>query len=389
MKKFVEQFIVEDFEILTDEGYVDVIGSHKTKKFKVWFLITENKFIKCAGKHIVFDENLDEIYVEDLKIGDIIFTSSGFEKVIKVYQTDEEDHMFDLQLDENSKHRYFTNGILSHNTNIGKTLILCHTVADLLAAGHNVVYFTAEMSEKRIAQRVDANLLDHNVKDLADIDKKAFFKKLKDLYHKTSGTLYFKEYPTSTANILHMKAYLDELKLKKNFRPDFVVVDYLNIFTSARVPASRSLDTYGYVKAITEEMRSLCSMEDVGKPGEGIGLITATQTNRGGSKNNAETMDNTDTAESYGAPMTVDWQGGIIQTPELFKQGKYVLKVLKSRFDDNINEVYTIGVDRSRMRLYELDDDQKEIPIHVKDRLRREKEKENMGEGGFDFEFNE
>ena len=271
-------------------------------------------------------------------------------------------------------------------TNIGKTLILCDTVADLLMAGKDVVYFTAEMAESRIAQRIDANLLDINVKELPDVDKKVFFSKLKKLYGKTSGTFYLKEYPTSTANVLHLKAYLDELKLKKNFRPDFVVVDYLNIFTSSRVPASKSMETYGYMKAVTEEFRALCSLPDVGKNGEGIGLITATQTNRGGSTSTAETMDYTDTSESFGVPMTVDWQGGIIQTPELFKQGKYVLKNLKSRFDDNINEIYTIGVDRSRMRLYELPDEEKEIPVHVKDRLRQERRDANEGVNGFDFE---
>ena len=272
-------------------------------------------------------------------------------------------------------------------TNIGKTLILCDTAADLLRAGYNVVYFTAEMSDHRIAQRVDANVLDYNVKELGDLEKKQFLNKLKNAYDKTEGQLYFKEYPTSTANSMHLKGYLDELKLKKGFIPDFIIVDYLNIFTSHRIPASRSMDSYGYIKAVTEEMRALCSMKDVGYPGQGIGLITATQTNRGGSASTADTMSYTDTSESFGAPMTVDWQGGIIQTPELFEQGKYILKNLKSRFDDNINEIVTIGVDRSRMRLYDLPDDEQEIPIHIKDQMKAQKERENQGLGAFDFEL--
>jgi hypothetical protein len=136
------------------------------------------------------------------------------------------------------------------------------------------------------------------------------------------------------------------------------------------------MESYGYIKAVTEEMRALAVELN-------IGLVTATQTNRGGAKAGVETMDYTDTGESFGVPMTVDWQGGIIQTPELFEQNKYIFKVLKSRFDENINQCYTVGVDRSRMKLHKLAESEKEIPKVIKDRLEYEKSQENKHP--FDF----
>jgi replicative DNA helicase len=260
--------------------------------------------------------------------------------------------------------------------NVGKTLIMCHQAAALMKAGYKVVYFTAEMAENRIAERIDANILDINIKELQEVDKKVFAGRLRKVYEQTAGRLYVKEFPTATANVLHLKAYLEELRLKKGFVPDFVFVDYLNIFTSSRIPAAKSMESYGYIKAVTEEMRGLAVELD-------IGLITATQTNRGGAKAGVDTMDYTDTGESFGVPMTVDWQGGIIQTPELFEQNKYIFKVLKSRFDENLNKCYTVGVDRSRMKLHKLAESEKEIPKVIKDRLEYEKQQENTHP--FDF----
>jgi len=264
-------------------------------------------------------------------------------------------------------------------TNVGKSIFGTHFASHFLSKGMNVLHITAEMSDKRISQRIDANLLDIDINTFRGMDKKEFLTKVKNVYQKYHGKLIVKEYPTSTANMNHVKALLNELRLKKNFKPDVIIFDYLNIFASSRLPVASMSNSYQYIKAIAEEMRAVISENDV------IG-ITFTQTNRYGAKATTD-LDETSTAESWGLPQTVDWLGGIIQTPELFEQGKYLIKTIKSRFMDNIHQCYTIGVDRSRMRLYSLEDKDLGIPVHVKDRMRMEQEKLNQNEVDSMFDF--
>lgn len=331
------------------------------------------------GRGAIQDKIKEALAVSfEIKLGHDYFADAG-----ERYDRYTEQEEF-TQLDIDDLNKAYGGGLVKKaiymwmgRPNVGKTLIMCHQAAALMKAGYNVVYFTAEMAENRIAERIDANILDINIKELPECDKKLFAGRLRKVYEQTQGRLYVKEYPTATANVLHLKAYLEELRLKKGFIADFVFVDYLNIFTSSRIPAAKSMESYGYIKAVTEEMRGLAVEMDVG-------VITATQTNRGGAKAGVDTMDYTDTGESFGVPMTVDWQGGIIQTPELFEQNKYLVKVLKSRFDENLNEVYSIGVDRSRMKLRKLAESEKEIPKVIKDRLDYEKEQENTHPFAFD-----
>jgi len=248
--------------------------------------------------------------------------------------------------------------------NSGKSIFLCHMASALVRSGLNVVLLTAEMAKERMVQRIDANILDIEMDELAiNLSETDYFKKVKN-YQKTEkkGQLFVQEYPTGTANKNHISAYLNELKIKKNFKADIVIADYLNIFTSARMSGGDSANSYLYVKSIAEEFRALAVEED-------IAVITATQLNRESANKGADTMDMTGTSESWGVPATADWMGAIIQSPELFDANKYLVKNIKTRFSGNLNEVVTIGVDRPKMRLLNLAMEDQEIPISVKDKM--------------------
>lgn len=264
-------------------------------------------------------------------------------------------------------------------TNCGKSLILCHLASQFLKQGKNVLYITAEMSEAMITKRIDANLLDIEMNSINEtLDKKVFLSKVKEVFSKTEGKLIVKEYPTGSAHAGHIRNLLNEIKIKRGFVPEIILLDYLNIFASFRLGHGAGANSYTYIKTIAEEMRGLAVEFDTA-------IITATQTNRSGSTQGSE-MDMTSTSESFGLPMTVDLLVGIIQTPELFEQNKYCFKVLKSRYNDNINKVYTLGVDRPKMRLLNLKQEDQEIPLHIKDKLKYEKKQENENpDVGFDF----
>lgn len=248
-------------------------------------------------------------------------------------------------------------------TNIGKTLWLCHIATALMKLGYNVLYVSCEMSEEMIGQRLDANLLNYIMEELGQqLPKKEYLSRVRSLYEKTEGKLKIKGYPTGTANANHLRAFLNECKLKDDFQPDVIIGDYLNIFASSRLPASAMQNPYLYVKAITEEMRGIADEFNVP-------FVTATQTNRGGSGKGKDT-DMDDISDSFGLPMTADWMGAIIQNEELFAMQKYLLKTIKSRFADNIHKIYTMGVDRSHMKLMDLPDHEQELPVHIKDQLK-------------------
>jgi len=271
-------------------------------------------------------------------------------------------------------------------TNIGKTLWLCHMATALTRLGYNVLYVSGEMDENLIAKRVDANFLDMEMDDLGlELDRKTYLKKIRTIYEKVSGKLKIKEYSAGACNALHLKNLLQEYKLKDGFEPDVVILDYINLFSSFRLPASAMSNSYLYVKTVAEEMRGLAREFK-------CACLTATQTNRGGAESGNETgMD--DTADSYGLPMTVDGLYAIIQNEELFKLGKYLFKVLKTRYGDNINEIYTVGVTRCHMRLEDLPEDQQELPQHIKDELswqaqkdREKKDKQAIEDIGMKFD---
>lgn len=263
---------------------------------------------------------------------------------------------------------------------IGKTLWLCHLASNFLQKGKSVVYISAEMSQEEITKRIDSNVLDLQTKELDKaLDKEKYFSRVKKALKQTEGKLFVKEYPSGMANRNHIMSYLKELKIKKDFVPDVVLVDYINELSSSRLPASAMTNSYLYMKAVTQELRAIALEEE-------LCMITATQFNRDGASKSADKTEMDGTGESWAIPAVADFMGALIQPKELYEEGKYLVKVLKNRFDQNLHQVYTIGVDRNYTRLYQLDDEEKDIPIQTKRMLAHEdtvrEQLENLDEDG-------
>jgi replicative DNA helicase len=232
-------------------------------------------------------------------------------------------------------------------TGVGKSLFMCHMAATNLMDGKKVLYITAEMAEERIAERIDANLLDVNIKDLENLDRVTYEKKVEKIRDKTEGRLIIKEYPTATANVGHIRYLLNELKLKRKFIPDIIYIDYLNIMCSQRLKYGANVNSYLYIKSIAEELRGLAVEKDVP-------IVTATQTTRSGSTNSDPGLE--DTSESFGLPATVDFMFAVISSEELASLNQLMVKQLKNRFNDLLsNRRFVVGVDRSKMRLYDVE----------------------------------
>ena len=232
-------------------------------------------------------------------------------------------------------------------TGVGKSLFMCHHASSVLLQGRNVLYITMEMAEEKIAERIDANLLNVPIQDLTDLPKPMFDKKVTNLSKKTQGQLIIKEYPTASAHSGHFKTLLNELALKKSFRPDIIFVDYLNICASSRYKANSGVNSYSYIKAIAEELRGLAVEANVP-------IVSATQTTRSGFA--SSDVDLTDTSESFGLPATADLMFALISTEELEELNQIMVKQLKNRYNDpTIFKRFIIGIDRSKMRLYDVE----------------------------------
>ena len=232
-------------------------------------------------------------------------------------------------------------------TGVGKSLFMCHYAASVLLQGKNVLYITCEMAEEKIAERIDANLLNTNIKEVAELPKTVFEKKVNKLREKTQGKLIIKEYPTASAHVGHFRSLLSELKLKKNFIPDIIFVDYLNICASSRYRSAVNVNSYNYVKAIAEELRGLAVEFD-------LPIFSATQTTRGGFT--STDPDLTDTSESFGLPATADLMIALISSDELEELGQIMVKQLKNRYNDpTYNKRFVVGIDRPKMRLYDCE----------------------------------
>jgi len=232
-------------------------------------------------------------------------------------------------------------------TGVGKSLFMCHVASSVLLQGRSVLYITLEMAEERIAERIDANLLNINIKDIIDLPKQMFDTKVNNIAKKTQGTLIIKEYPTASAHVGHFKALLNELALKKSFRPDIIFIDYLNICASSRYKSNFSVNSYSYVKAIAEELRGLAVEFNVP-------ILSATQTTRSGYGNSDVEL--TDTSESFGLPATADLMFALISTEELEQMGQIMVKQKKNRYNDpTINKRFIVGIDRAKMRLYDCE----------------------------------
>ena len=232
-------------------------------------------------------------------------------------------------------------------TGVGKSLFMCHMAASCLLSGKNVLYITMEMAEEKIAERIDANLLNVNIQEITDLPKQMFESKVANLADKTQGTLIIKEYPTASAHSGHFTALLNELALKKSFRPDIIFIDYLNICASSRYRGNSNVNSYSYIKAIAEELRGLACEANVP-------IVSATQTTRSGY--GSSDVELTDTSESFGLPATADLMFALISTEELESLGQILVKQLKNRYNDaNLCKRFVIGIDRSKMRLYDCE----------------------------------
>ena len=232
-------------------------------------------------------------------------------------------------------------------TGVGKSLFMCHYASSVLLQGKNVLYVTCEMAEEKIAERIDANLLNTNIKEVSELPKTIFEKKVNKLREKTQGKLIIKEYPTAAAHVGHFRSLLSELKLKKNFIPDIIFIDYLNICASSRYRTAVNVNSYNYVKAIAEELRGLAVEFDVP-------IFSATQTTRSGFT--STDPDLTDTSESFGLPATADLMIALISSDELEELGQIMVKQLKNRYNDpTYNKRFVVGIDRPKMRLYDCE----------------------------------
>ena len=294
---------------------------------------------------VSFDTNVGHDYLE------------AFEERYEFYHRDEERVPFDIELlndiTKGGLPRKTLNIILA-GTGVGKSLAMCHFAAANLTDGRNVLYITAEMAEERIAERIDANLLNIQIDQLTDLSKSMFAEKVYNLSTKTNGKLIVKEYPTGSANVGHMRALLSELKLKKSFMPDIIYIDYLNICASSRMKGmGGAINSYNYIKAIAEEFRGLAVEFNVP-------IVSATQTTRSGYGNSDVGLE--DTSESFGLPATADLMFALISTEELEQMGQIALKQLKNRYNDpTYKKRFVIGVDRSKMRLYDAEDSQQNL----------------------------
>ena len=232
-------------------------------------------------------------------------------------------------------------------TGVGKSLFMCHMAASVLLQNKNVLYITMEMAEEKIAERIDANLLNVNIQEVAELPKQMFETKVNNLAKKTQGTLIIKEYPTASAHSGHFTSLLNELALKKSFRPDIIFIDYLNICASSRYRGGSNVNSYTVIKSIAEELRGLAVEANVP-------IVSATQTTRSGY--GSSDVELTDTSESFGLPATADLMFALISTEELESLGQILVKQLKNRYNDaNVYKRFVIGIDRAKMRLYDCE----------------------------------
>ena len=287
---------------------------------------------------VSFNRHVGHDYLED------------YEQRYELYHRKEDKIEFDLEylnkITKGGIPRKTLNVALA-GTGVGKSLFMCHFASSVLLQGRNVLYITMEMAEEKIAERIDANLLNVNIQEIVDLPKQIFESKVSNLSSKTQGTLIIKEYPTASAHAGHFRALLSELALKKSFRPDIIFVDYLNICASSRYRGNSNVNSYSYIKAIAEELRGLAVEANVP-------IVSATQTTRSGY--GSSDVELTDTSESFGLPATADLMFALISTEELESLGQIMVKQLKNRYNDlNMNKRFVIGVDRAKMRLYDCE----------------------------------
>ena len=363
-----EQWLIDNTEkwcqdralhIAIMEGISIIDGKHES--------LTKNALPEILQKAlgVAFDTNVGHDYIENA------------DQRFEFYHEEEDRLPFDLEYFNKITKGGIPNKTLNialAGTGVGKSLFMCHVAASALVGGYNTLYITMEMAEERIAERIDANLLNVPIDQLDKMSKDQFSTKVADLSTKTNGKLIVKEYPTGSAHAGHFRALLNELKLKRQFEPDIIFIDYLNICSSSRMKGmGGSINSYNYIKAIAEELRGLAVEFDVP-------VFSATQTTRSGYSNSDVGLE--DTSESFGLPATADLMFALISTEELEQQGQLMVKQLKNRYNDPTkHKRFVIGVDRAKMRLYDVEEGEQTLmddtPVFDKstsgDRMRSEK----------------
>jgi len=287
---------------------------------------------------VSFDNNIGHDYLQN------------YEERYEFYHRKEDKIGFDLEYFNKITKGGLPNKTLNialAGTGVGKSLFMCHVASSALLQGRNVLYITLEMAEERIAERIDANLLNVPIQQLVDLPRQMFETKVNSIAKKTQGSLVIKEYPTASAHSGHFKALLNELALKKSFRPHIIFIDYLNICASSRHKANGAANSYSYIKSIAEELRGLAVEFNVP-------IVSATQTTRSGYGNSDVEL--TDTSESFGLPATADLMFALISTEELEGLGQIMVKQLKNRYNDpTVFKRFVVGIDRAKMRLYDVE----------------------------------
>ena len=260
-------------------------------------------------------------------------------------------------------------------TGVGKSLFMCHVAANCLSQGKNVLYITLEMAEERIAERIDANLMNISMEDLHDLPKQMFDNKIAKIIKSTSGNLIVKEYPTASAHSAHFRGLIKELAIKKSFKPDIIFIDYLNICASSRFKGAQNVNSYMYVKAIAEELRGLAVETNVP-------IMSATQTTRSGFVSSDIGLE--DTSESFGLPATADFMFALISNEELDELNQIAVKQLKNRYNDlTVNKRFVIGIDRAKMRLFDVKSSEQSDLVDTGQELFTEPVFDNTDFGGF------
>jgi replicative DNA helicase len=287
---------------------------------------------------VSFDNNIGHDYISD------------YESRYDFYHKKETRIPFDLELFNKITEGGLPNKTLNiciAGTGVGKSLFMCHFAASCLSQGSNVLYITLEMAEERIAERIDANLLNVPLDNLSKMTKLEYDKRFKSLKNTTQGKLIIKEYPTASASCLHFRSLLNELHLKKNFKPDIIFIDYLNICTSSRIKVGSNVNSYSYIKSIAEELRGLAVENNVP-------IFSATQTTRSGFTNTDLGLE--DTSESFGLPATADFMFALISTEELQQLNQIMVKQLKNRYKDlSTFKRFVVGIDKPKMKLYDVE----------------------------------
>ena len=359
-----------DDEVEKSETHLKEIESTKTEQSQIQWLVDKTE--KFCQEKAIYNAVLGSISILDGKdktndkgaipkiLSDALAISfdttvghdylENSDERFEFYHRKEERIPFDLE--------YFnkiTNGGLPNKTlnialagtGVGKSLFMCHVAGGAMSQGYNVLYITMEMAEEKIAERIDANLLNVTLDDLRDLPKELYDKKVNRVKEKTTGKLIIKEYPTASASATHFRTLLNELNLKKSFVPDIIFIDYLNICCSSRIKPGSNINSYTYVKSIAEELRGL-AVEF------GVPIVSATQTTRSGFTSSDPGLE--DTSESFGLPATADLMFALITSEELEELGQIMVKQLKNRYADPTHyKRFTIGVDRAKMKLYDLE----------------------------------